>query len=123
MRAEYNYRLNCGQYVLHLGDDPVGPVIDQVALCIDTSPDGGGLMKHGAPEMVQAYAKKSQAKLRALAPDWASAIVVATGRFPLEELNRCLTTTGYAAAMYRKLQAGALLPEPEATTERRRAAP
>lgn len=103
----HSYGLNCGQYVLMAGDKPVGPVLDEVSIALDKTE--GTMHKHGSRESVQAWHAQAQAKLRAGGSgEWADNLVVLTGRFPLEELNRCLSNSGYAGALYAKVMAGQL---------------
>lgn len=108
---EYNYQLNCGQYVLHLGDKPVGAVMDEVSIAFDR--ESGTMHKHGKPESVQAWLAQAQKKLRSAgAYDMANDLVIITGKFPLQELNNCLTTSGYVMRMVDQLQRGLLTQEP-----------
>lgn len=110
--SQYNYQLNCGQYVLHDGDKPIGPVMDDVSIAFDR--ESGTLHKHGAAAMVQGWVAAAQAKFRAAGFDeMANDLVIVTGQFPLEELNRCLTTTGYVLKMVAKLQRGLIGQEPQ----------
>lgn len=103
----YHYSLNAGQYVLMDGDSPVGRVLDEVSIALDKV--DGTLHKHGSPESVQRWHTAAQQKLRAAgAGEWADNLVVITGRFPLDELNSCLTHTGYAGRLYLKALAGEL---------------
>lgn len=107
-----NYRLNCGQYVLYKGDAPVQAPMDEVALAFDS--EAGVLHKHGKPDQVSAWAASARKSLgdaaeaagdeeaRRAIRALASALVVIQGRFPLEELNRCLSTSGYVGVLYRK---------------------
>lgn len=107
-----NYRLVCGQYVLHKGDTPVQAPMDEVALALDS--ESGNLHKHGKPEHVNtwaAHARKSfhEAAERAenvedqqMYREMAACIVVMQGRFSLEDLNKVLTCSGYAGQLYRK---------------------
>ena len=103
--ADYNYRLNCGQYVLHQGETPVGRVLDEVALAMDRV--DGTMHKHGDPTWVRQWHERMQTKLRESGNgELADDLVVLQGRFPLEEINRCLTTSGYALKLYRTAQDG-----------------
>ena len=110
LNDEPNYRLNCGQYVLHFGDTPNGPVMDEVALAI--SRIDGILHKHGSIENVTAWANQARDRMRALGDPFGSEmaqdIIVLSGRFKLEEINRCLTTTGYVSVLLRKFESGQL---------------
>lgn len=104
---EPNYRLNCGQYVLHDGDKPIGRVLDCVALGLDKG--SGTLHKHGAPEMVERWLTDAQARFRQGGfPDMADDLVLVSGRFTLDDLNRCITTSGYVGQLYARLLVGAV---------------
>jgi hypothetical protein len=103
--AEYQYQLNCGQYVLHRDGKPVGALLDEVAIAFDK--ENGTLHKHGAPEMVNAWAQHAQQKLRAGgASEFADDLIVVTGRFTLDDLNGCLTHSGYIGVLYTKMLRG-----------------
>lgn len=109
--SEYNYQLNCGQYVLHCGDKPVGAVQDEIAIAFDR--DSGTLHKHGSPAMVQEWTSRTQKKLRdGGMTEMADDLVIICGKFPLEELNRCIGNTGYILTMVDKLQRGLIAQEP-----------
>ena len=105
------YRLNAGQFVLHAKRpfshelEPVGRVLDEIALAIDTA--DGILHKHGPAEKVSAWHATTTKALRAAGADeMADHLVVVTGRFPLEEVNRCISNSTYAGHFYKKLLAG-----------------
>lgn len=105
------YRLNCGQYVLHtkppMGGDlvPTGRVLDEISLAIDIVE--GNLHKHGVPELVSAWHAETSRKLReGGCAEWADNLVVVTGRFPVEEVNKCVSATSYAGVFYKRLVAG-----------------
>jgi hypothetical protein len=108
--TEPNYRMNGEHYVLFRGETPVGAPLLEVALAIDT--EDGTLHKHGSPERVASWAQEARARLRErggpVGEEWASKIVVATGRFPVEDINRCITTSGYAGTLYQRLMQGQL---------------
>lgn len=105
MSSEYQYRLNCGQYVLHNGEAPIGPVMDEVAIGFDK--ESGTLHKHGSLATVEKWLKNAQAKFRAAGfDDMANELTMVSGRFELDDLNRCLSTTGYIGRLYEKLQRG-----------------
>ncbi|VTU43996.1 hypothetical protein [Variovorax sp. RA8] len=105
------YRLNCGQYVLHAKRpfsadlEPVGPPLDQISIAIDTAE--GTLQKHGQPDRVAAWYANTSKKLRdAGCGEWADNLVVVTGRFPVEEVNKCVGAMSYAGIFYKRLVAG-----------------
>jgi hypothetical protein len=106
MFEEYNYQFNCRQYVLHRGNTPLGSPLDEVSICLDT--ESGVMLKHGTTKMVTAYINEAQAKLQGSSPEWADALVLVTGRFALEDPNKCITTTGYAGLLWEKAKAGTL---------------
>ena len=107
MFKEIQYRFNCGQYVLHEGDDPIAAPRDNIALAFDKI--SGTLHKHGEPENVKTWhANAVKRYMDAGFDDMASDLIVIEGRFPLDELNKCISTSGYVARMYEKLLAGQL---------------
>lgn len=115
MRNELNYQLNCSDYVLHEGDKPIRAITQEVALAFDR--ESGTLHKHGAPEMVQNWFSKTRSRLIDCGfQNMADDLVLITGRFPVEELNKCLSCSGYVLRMYENLQEGKLLPQPEFPT-------
>lgn len=106
----YHYQLNAGQYVLMQGDTPVGSLLDEVALALDR--ESGTLHKHGSAESVSAWLTQARAKFQAVGyRDLANNLVMVCGKFPLDELNRCLSTTGYVGVLYGKLLAGQVAQE------------
>lgn len=112
-RPESNYRLNCGQYVLHSGDTPIGRVLDEVAIAVDR--DGPVMHKHGPRETVEAWANSARERLRSqggMGAEMAENLVVLCGRFPVGELNKLLVSTGYIEEFMRKLEAGEMQQEP-----------
>lgn len=111
------YQLNCAQYVLYRDGKPVTAPCDEIALAIGKAE--GILHKHGKPESVRTWVAQSRAKLlesaaslpmerRALVIEMANDLTVLQGRFTLDDLNRCLSTTGYAKTLYEKAMAGTL---------------
>jgi uncharacterized protein (UPF0147 family) len=92
----FHYETNCGQYVLHENQQPIGPLLDEVAIAYEVDPVDGlfTLHKHGSPENVNRWAENSRAKLRQskdpLMQEMADAIQVVQGRFDLNDLNGVL---------------------------------
>lgn len=112
MSKEYEYRLKDGEYVLHDGDEQIMPGLQEVSIAFDS--ENGTLHKHGDPEIVGAWLSNTKKVLVAGgAQSMADELISITGRFPLEELNKCLSINGYIGRMYKKLQDGNLLPELE----------
>lgn len=109
-----NYRLNCGQYVLHRGDTPVTAPADEIALVFDA--EEGILHKHGQVSSVQAWYDKTTATLRAnedtFSTKMAEALVLIIGRIPAADVNRCIENSSYAAVLLKKITDGTLEPEP-----------
>ena len=106
-----NYRLNCGQYVLHEDDKPIGRALDELAMAFDR--DAGILHKHGPIDLVSAWLTDAQKKYRAAGFDaMAETLVMVSGRFPVDEINRCISNTTYADHFYAKLMAGGIQQEP-----------
>lgn len=104
-----NYRMNGRHYVLHRDETPVGPPLMEVALALDA--EDGILHKHGNPEAVNAWARDAQSRLRAqgdIGVEMADQIKVITGRFPVDDLNRCITHSGYVGVLYRRMMLGQL---------------
>ena len=103
MEDEYNYKTNCGQYVLHKGDKPIGPLLDEVSIAFDK--ESGTLHKHGSREMVERWADNAKSKFRESGfGEMADDIVVITGAFDLNDINRCITTSGYIGVLFARLQ-------------------
>jgi hypothetical protein len=101
----YSYTLNCGQYVGNRDGHPVTAPMDEVAIALDAVE--GFLHKHGDPVMVRQWVANCQRRLsEASAGELASQIVVISGRFALDDLNRCLTTSGYAGLLYERALQG-----------------
>lgn len=100
----YAYILNGDRYVLTDDGEPVGPPMDQVAIAF--SRDDGVLHKHGSITVVSAWAAKARQRLNAAGlNEMSEGIIVLSGRYPLEELNRCLDTSGYVGRFYERLLA------------------
>lgn len=100
----YRFALNCGQYVLHAGDAPVGRVLDEVAICMDKD---GTRHKFGDPEVVRAWHKNAQQSFRNVgANDLADDLVVIQGRFTLEDINKVIENSSHTALLYQKVMNG-----------------
>lgn len=101
---DYHYRLNGDHYVLHDGDTPIGEPLNEVAIALDA--ESGTLHKHGAPVHVAKWLEKAKRRfIQGGFPDMARDLVMIEGRFPLEDLNRCLSTSGFAGRLYARIQA------------------
>lgn len=78
---------------------------DEVAVCYDANPEAPCLLKHGDPKSVEEYAQGARQlfaskRLNHFIKD----ITVVTSRhWDVEELNRCLSTSGYILYMIENL--------------------
>ncbi|KVP16772.1 hypothetical protein [Burkholderia ubonensis] len=97
------YTIENGVYVMSLGNKRivVGP---EVAILFDQK--SSLVLKHGAPARVQDDADTTRRRLteegfHALAED----LVVITGAFDLEELNKVMSGTNYIGLFYQNLLA------------------
>lgn len=90
-------------YVFHLGDLhlPVGP---EVSICFDKADNV--LLKHGNPAIVSDYASNARQRYAAAGfADVAEDLVVITGAFDLEELNKVVSICDYVGRFYKNLLA------------------
>ncbi len=106
-----NYRLNGGQYVLYKGDQPTTAPVDEISLVIDRA--AGILHRHGNSDQSRAWIENAQAKFRDGGhAQFADDLVLITGRFPLDEINRCLEARTYVTTFYKRLVSGEIKPLP-----------
>lgn len=102
--SDFCYRQADGAYVLYCDDEAIGDPFAEVSLGFDR--DSGTLHRHGDPVQVQSWFVAYTGELRAAGhAAMAERIVTLTGRFELEELNKCLQITGYVSRMYSRLMA------------------
>jgi hypothetical protein len=81
---------------------PVSRVLDEIAICFDR--EDGTRHKLGDPEVVRAWQQKNQEVLRNAGHEgMADALVVIQGRFTLEDLNKVIDNSTYAATLYKKV--------------------
>lgn len=100
---KYEYKTNCGQYVLHRDDKPIGPLLDEVSIAFDSA--SGTMHKHGDPQMVSRWLENTRKKfIDSGFPDMADDLVILTGRFELKDLNAFISTSGYIGRFYQRLQ-------------------
>ena len=102
------YQIEHGSYYLYDMDRPpnlitksrdVKLMTDVVAIGFDRSK--GVLHKHGRPEDVEKWARNIQDALRSTGLDQlANDIVVMSGKFPIDELNKCLKNGSYCKTLY-----------------------
>lgn len=113
---DLQYLIERGSYYLYdMGTKPsvltgrreVRAMSDTIALAFDL--ENGILHKHGAADSVEAWAAQARKKLTDGGyPEMAADIVVVSGPLPVDEVNKCLSTSGYASELWRKLQDGSL---------------
>jgi hypothetical protein len=105
MSLSIHFELNCGQYVMFRNGAPVSRLLDEVAICFDK--EDGTRHKLGDPEVVRKWQKQNQEVLRnAGLEGMADALVVIQGRFTLEDINKVIENTTYAATLYKKVMDG-----------------
>lgn len=68
---------------------------DQVAMCFDV--ESGTLFKHGAHDVVQSWYQAQRLNIFNLA------LLVFPAGHPVEDINRCLTTSGHIGEVYKRL--------------------
>jgi hypothetical protein len=123
----YHYEYKNNLYYLIDDRGEVTTTHEEVALGFSyNSEEGGTLHKHGSPENVNKWAIKARKKFAEAARDlelhkkltglgiptspidynqMANEIVVIEGKFPVEELQKCIDISGYVGIFYNKLQA------------------
>lgn len=103
----YEYQLIDGMYCLFQENgervNGIKP-ISEVAILFDKQDNT--LIRYGCPELVHENHKKIRDKLYAtknpVMQDMADDMVVMSGKFPVEELNKCINISGYAGKMHEK---------------------
>jgi hypothetical protein len=105
------YKLQNENYILIDRDEELNSITNQpevilmtkeVSLAFDK--ESGVLHKHGNPELVEAWANNAKKSFRDGGfTEMAEDIIVMSGKFPVEELNKCLNYTGYSLILYKKL--------------------
>lgn len=95
----YCYALKNEQYYLMDGEEVIAEPLDEVAIAFSTPNFEGDfftLHKHGDVKNVEAWADNARSSFRKSGfDDMAEAIVVLSGKFDVDQLNRALDTTGY----------------------------
>jgi len=101
----YKYVLEDGTYFLT--DEETGAILsgmDEVSIAFEKGPEMWTLFKHGRKDLVQKWYSGIHIKLMQNdLKDMAENLIVISGKFPVDELNRCLDTTGYIKKMIEKL--------------------
>ena len=105
------YQLKAGSYYLYDMRDAPSAVTgerrfklktDLLAIAFDIHT--GEVREHGTPSRIQSWATNTRRRLRA-AGMWQEAedIIVISGPFPVEEINRCLCIKGYCRRLFQRL--------------------
>lgn len=108
---DLQYQLKAGSYYLYdlttpqsqfTGEHKLKLKTDTVAIAFDAST--GHLHEHGNPARIHSWAMGARRRLRAAgAQDSANDIVVVSGPLPVDEINKCLSMTGYCRRMFARL--------------------
>lgn len=93
------YSLERGSYYLKDERGNILHMCDQVALAYDR--ELGCLIKHGSPEDVKKWWREGREKAARLFED--IVIVTLPCGFDVEEVNRCITTSGYVGLLAKRL--------------------
>ena len=108
---DLQYQLKSGSYYLYDMRDKPSAVTGErrfrlktESLAIAFNLHTGELHEHGTPSRIQSWANNTRRRLRA-AGQWQDAedIVVISGPFPVDEINKCLWIKGYCRRMFQRL--------------------
>lgn len=95
------YRYQNGKYVFEL-DGTVRFEAPEIALVFDKQ--SGTLLTHGTPDEVREWVDQARVKLQDSGFDkMAADLVMLFGNFDVDEVNACLTTTGYFGTFIKNL--------------------
>ena len=108
---DLQYQLKAGSYFLYdLSEEPSQITgerryklqTDQVAVAFNRQT--GEIHEHGAPTRIQSWAAHTRRRLRA-AGEWdkANDLVVVSGPWPVEELNKCLWSRIYCRRIFQRI--------------------
>lgn len=99
------YSFEDGKYIMFYSDN--GDVIcsmEEVSIAFSKDDGMWTLHKHGRKESVQHWYDLVTRNYRARGlSDIANEMVMVTGKFPVEELNKCIDISGYIRTMCKKL--------------------
>jgi hypothetical protein len=73
----------------------------KVAIAFDKH--DGVVLKHGRPELVNAWAEKTCKRAFKIMPELPESIVVLEGSFEIEELNKIISIVGYILRFFHKM--------------------
>lgn len=97
----YNYKIVNKKYSLYNNDKLIFKEQEEISVLFsEEDKDSYILHKHGVSENVLEYFNKNMHFFNIIG----SNLVVYTGKFPLEELNKLISCTGYANEFVRKLK-------------------
>ncbi len=108
---QLQYQLKAGHYYLYDMRDKPSAVTGErrfklktELLAIAFDAHSGELHQHGSPVRIQSWATTKRRRLRA-AGLWQEAadLVVITGPFPVDEINKCLLIKGYCRRLWQRL--------------------
>lgn len=92
----YHYELRFGSYYLVDERGSILFMTDTVAICFSRDDPIWTLHKHGSPDTVVEWYESTVANYRAHGlDDIADSLALIEGKFPVDQLNRALDTTGY----------------------------
>ncbi len=107
----YEYRRNGPHYALTDNGEFIGPPLTEIAIAFSRS--DGTLHKHGGVTMVENWATEARQKLRSGdLSDWADDLIVLSGPLDIDEINKCISTTGYCKRYYERVLATPTAPQP-----------
>lgn len=103
MRSFQYQKLSTGAYILR--DTENRMVLKTMCPAILFDAESGVLHKHGDFEIIRKVAAEMRAKYaRVGASELAADLIIYSSRnFPLEELNKCLSISGYCKLMHEKM--------------------
>lgn len=109
----FEYELQHGSYYLYDNSKKINSLskqrdiilmCDEIAIVFDK--ENFTLHKHGSPDKVLQWYNTAREKfIKGGFPEVAEDLVMIQGAFPVEEINRCLSTSGYIEVLWKKLQA------------------
>ena len=108
----FEYEIEHGSYYLYKSKDlnsltkkrDIILMCDEIAIVFDK--ETFVLHKHGSPDKVAQWYHAARDKfIKAGFNSMAEDLVMIQGSFPIAEVNRCLSTTGYIEQFWKKLQA------------------
>lgn len=103
MTTEFKYSLEYGSYYYKINGEIRG-MYNEVAILFDAIEEGWILLKHGDPKSVSARAEKMRkAFIFAGLEEDAQQLIVLSGKFPIDKLNRVIQCSGYGKQFYEEI--------------------